>query len=181
MVYTGSRWPVALGLQIRRVQRTCASLRPRTIPTAFVHSAVDPRHANYARLATGALTSQLPLRPTIFPARPAVFTSDAFKTSRVMGYSQDGSVVAWTSSAGIKVVRSETAELVCMVPRPRTVALRFSPGNTQLATWENYAGACHYGLASPRAARSSLPQRLCLTSSSLFALFGIGCRCSTEG
>jgi translation initiation factor 2A len=65
--------------------------------------------------------------------------NDAVPAPRVMCYSKDGSLFAYHDGTEIKVVSTETGEVLCKVQRPKTLALCFSPGGSQLAAWENYS------------------------------------------
>ena len=68
-----------------------------------------------------------------------------------MCYSKDGSLFAYHDGSVIKVVSTATGETVTEIARPRTLALVFSPNNTQLAAWENYSKVVKMGGAGPAA------------------------------
>ena len=58
-----------------------------------------------------------------------------------MAYSTDGSHFAWNNGRQVNVVKTTDGEGLkpkTQIQRPRTLQLVFSPGCTQLATWEIY-------------------------------------------
>jgi len=87
---------------------------------------------------------------------------DAANAARVMCYSKDGSLYAYHDGTVIKVLSTADGSTLCEIARPRTLALVFSPNNSQLAAWENYsikkggAGPAEGGGAAAHGANDNL-------------------------
>eukprot|EP00729_Bicosta_minor_P024807 gene24807-21625_t len=56
---------------------------------------------------------------------------DAANAARVMCYSKDGSLYAYHDGTVIKVLSTADGSTLCEIARPRTLALVFSPNNSQ--------------------------------------------------
>lgn len=61
------------------------------------------------------------------------------KNCRVMTFSRDGSLFAWTDWQGVAIVALPYSTLVCKIAKPKIMDLQFSPKATLIATWEQYA------------------------------------------
>lgn len=94
----------------------------------------------------------------LLPSFPFPFPScrDAANAARVMCYSKDGSLYAYHDGTVIKVLSTADGSTLCEIARPRTLALVFSPNNSQLYVFSHCcqmlcACACAYVRACVRA------------------------------
>ncbi|XP_074633342.1 eukaryotic translation initiation factor 2A-like isoform X2 [Acropora palmata] len=67
------------------------------------------------------------------------FGSDNSSRCRVMAFSPDGSLFAWCNGQSVLVVETAQYNLVCRLPKDKTVHMAFSPKGTHLSTWEQYS------------------------------------------
>ncbi|XP_029186195.2 eukaryotic translation initiation factor 2A-like [Acropora millepora] len=67
------------------------------------------------------------------------FRSDNSSRCRVMAFSPDGSLFAWCNGQSVLVVETGQYNLVCRLPKDKTVHMAFSPKGTHLSTWEQYS------------------------------------------
>lgn len=69
----------------------------------------------------------------------ASFEPDNAPTCKVHAFSKDGSLYSWCNGKCVVIVETATGKVVREIPRPRTTDIVFSPQNTYICTWENYA------------------------------------------
>ncbi|CAH3105852.1 unnamed protein product [Porites lobata] len=67
------------------------------------------------------------------------FGSDNHPRCRVMAFSSDGSLFAWCNGERVIVVETSHFNLVCSIPKEKSLCLAFSPKGTHLSIWEQYA------------------------------------------
>jgi len=68
------------------------------------------------------------------------FSPDQSKSVKVMAWSTDGKVLAWSNMVTVKVAREKDGTWVVeqTIPQTKVFCLSWSPGGTLLATWEQY-------------------------------------------
>uniref|UniRef100_A0A131XP25 Eukaryotic translation initiation factor 2A n=1 Tax=Ixodes ricinus TaxID=34613 RepID=A0A131XP25_IXORI len=69
------------------------------------------------------------------------FRRDPTRNCRVIAFSRDGKLLAWTNEEVVQVVSLPSFEKVFEVAKPKTLYLDFSPKGTILCTWEQYTGS----------------------------------------
>ncbi|XP_075747254.1 eukaryotic translation initiation factor 2A [Rhipicephalus microplus] len=69
------------------------------------------------------------------------FQRDTTRSCRVIAFSKDGKLFAWSNEEKVQVVALPSFEKVLEVPKPKTLYLDFSPKGNILCTWEQYTGS----------------------------------------
>ncbi|XP_077554505.1 eukaryotic translation initiation factor 2A isoform X1 [Haemaphysalis longicornis] len=68
------------------------------------------------------------------------FKRDPTRACRVIAFSKDGKLFAWSNEEKVQVMSVPSFEKVLDIPKPKTQYLQFSPQGNILCTWEQFVG-----------------------------------------
>ncbi|XP_014223236.1 eukaryotic translation initiation factor 2A [Trichogramma pretiosum] len=66
------------------------------------------------------------------------FKKDDSRACKAMAYSPQGKFLAWANGTNIKIISCQTWQLIAEIPKPKVLALAFSPQDTYLMSWEPF-------------------------------------------